>query len=110
MFLQGGACALQRDRFLELGGFDPIFAPGYWEDYDLSFRALARGWRILYDPAARALHVGRASFAARYGDDGVRQLTRRNEFLFAWLNLEGRGGLTHLPRRLAGEHPDQSHG
>ena len=103
MFLQGGGCAIRRDRWRELGGFDPIFEPGYWEDYDLSMRALGHGWKILYDPAATAYHFGKASFSARYGPGGARQLARRNRFLFTWLNLSGKRGVLSLPRQLAGE-------
>ncbi|HEY1866513.1 MAG TPA: glycosyltransferase family 2 protein, partial [Candidatus Acidoferrales bacterium] len=30
----GGSCAFDRDKFLELGGFDPLLAPFYLEDTD----------------------------------------------------------------------------
>jgi len=86
-FLQGGACAFRRDRFLDLGGLEGFFAPGYWEDFDLAWRALARGWRNLYEPASPALHLGKASFRKRYGDDEVRRLNARNYLLFLWANL-----------------------
>jgi len=51
------ACLLVRRRaFEELGGFDPaIFL--YCEDVDLSWRAWLGGWRCLYVPQARCLHV-----------------------------------------------------
>ena len=35
----GGAAAYKRDKCLELGGFETIYAPYYWEDTDLSYRA-----------------------------------------------------------------------
>lgn len=103
-FLQAGACAFKRDRFLELGALEPLYAPGYWEDFDLSWRALARGWRILYDPLSPALHLGKASFRRRYGDNEVRRLTARNGRLFSWINLsDSRLLLSHsfwLPLRV----------
>lgn len=38
------ACWLmRRSVFLELGGFDPVYAPAYFEDPDLAFTARARG-------------------------------------------------------------------
>ena len=38
------ACWLmRRSMFLELGGFDPAYAPAYFEDPDLAFTARARG-------------------------------------------------------------------
>ena len=101
MFLQGGAAAIRREYFNQLGGFDPIFNPGYWEDYDLSFRALSHGWKILYEPAAAAYHVGKASFTTRYGSQAVNHLDWRNRFLFCWLNLENFGIFSSLPVQLA---------
>jgi hypothetical protein len=51
------ACVLIRRRaFDQLGGFDPQFFL-YCEDVDLSWRAWLAGWRCLYVPEARCLHV-----------------------------------------------------
>jgi GT2 family glycosyltransferase len=86
-FLQAGACAFVRERFLELGGLETFFAPGYWEDFDLSWRALARGWCNIYEPSSPAFHLGKASFRRLYGDVVLRQLTARNHLLFLWANL-----------------------
>jgi len=86
-FFQGGACACRRDVFLQLGGFCPIFEPGYWEDYDLGYLARKAGWRILYEPRAIAIHLGKASMSARYGRDRLEIILRRNQILFTWLNL-----------------------
>jgi len=33
----GGSMAVDRKKYLQLGGFDVLFAPAYWEDIDLSF-------------------------------------------------------------------------
>ncbi len=55
---QGGGSAFDRRKFLELGGFDPIFSPAYFEDVDLSLRALQRGWRIIYEPRSIVWHLG----------------------------------------------------
>jgi len=46
-FVSLGCCFISRADFLkELGGFDPIYSPFYWEDSDLTFRALKRGYRV----------------------------------------------------------------
>lgn len=87
LFAQGGAMACRRDVFLALGGFDPIFAPGYWEDYDLCWQAAHAGYRILYEPKAVAFHVGGGSMIKRYGPKEVYLLRLRNHLLFEWLNL-----------------------
>lgn len=87
LFVQAGAAAYDRERFLALGGLDRLYEPGYWEDYDLSWRAARRGWWSLYDPDAFALHVGGGSMRRRYGEDGVRRLKARNHLLFEAANL-----------------------
>lgn len=90
----GGAMAVRRERFLELGGFDPMFAPGYWEDTDLSYRAWRAGWTVLYQPSAVVYHRIGASFTAALGGDDARErLIRRNEILFTIKNCGGPGFL-----------------
>ena len=51
----GAAPLFRRDRFFELGGYESSFF-AYFEDIDLSYRALLRGWRALMVPAARVEH------------------------------------------------------
>jgi len=93
LFLQGGACAIRRELFLQLGLFSPIYHPGYWEDYDLSYRAAKSGYRLLYQPKALAYHLGKGSLSRVLGEEGINSLVSRNRFLFTWLNLSDRGFL-----------------
>lgn len=52
-----GACLLiETALFLELGGFDEIYAPAYFEDCDLSLRVREHGRKIIYQPAAEVIH------------------------------------------------------
>ncbi len=52
------ACMLvPADLFLELGGFDERYYPGYFEDTDLCFRLRERGLRTIYEPRSRVVHV-----------------------------------------------------
>ncbi|MCX7718088.1 MAG: glycosyltransferase [Candidatus Sumerlaeaceae bacterium] len=87
MFLQGGCCAVRRSPFLELGGMCSVFAPGYWEDYDLSYLALKAGWKNLYNPRAVAHHLGKQSMVRAFGSGQVAMMLRRNRFLFHLVNL-----------------------
>ncbi|HEY7511902.1 MAG TPA: glycosyltransferase [Vicinamibacteria bacterium] len=53
-----GACLLvDRALFWRLGGFDRYYSPAYYEDVDLCFRARAAGRRVIYQPAARVVHL-----------------------------------------------------
>lgn len=85
---QAGACLIDREKFLALGGFCALYQPAYWEDYDLALRARRRGWTNLYEPRALAWHKGKHSMRARFGPSGVADLIRRNHLLFTWLHLD----------------------
>jgi len=51
----GAACAISRELFERIGGFDPTFFL-YHDDVDLSIRALLAGERCLYVPDAIVSH------------------------------------------------------
>ncbi len=87
-YVQGGAAAYNRDLFLQLGGFAAIYAPGYWEDYDLSYRAAKAGWGVYYEPRAVLRHLGKGSMARKFGLRRLAQIDERNRLFFNWLNLE----------------------
>lgn len=55
-FAVGGAMIVRKSMFDQLGGFDPVYAPYYWEDIDLCWRAWRRNWRSVNDPEAVAWH------------------------------------------------------
>jgi N-acetylglucosaminyl-diphospho-decaprenol L-rhamnosyltransferase len=54
----GAALLVRRNVFEELKGFDPAFAPAWFEDVDLCARIRTSGWRLRFVPSARATHVG----------------------------------------------------
>lgn len=94
--LVGGFCAFRREAFLEMGGFDPIFAPYYSEDLDLSYRARKRGWVLGYEPRAQVYHARSSSVNRHRGRFRRAVVIERNRLLFHWRNLDaGRLGV-HL--------------
>ena len=100
----GPVLAVDRERFLAMGGYDPLYHPGRIEDLDLGFRGWMRGWKGYYVPESVAYHRGFGSFGPAFGRDGCDRLAARNTLLFAWKNLAGRRLLAHLawlPVRLA---------
>lgn len=51
-----GACMMLRRRTVrDVGGFDDGYFM-YWEDADLCYRALQKGWKTLHVPGARVVH------------------------------------------------------
>jgi GT2 family glycosyltransferase len=80
------AVLLPRERFLELGGFDEVFLPAWWEDVDLFTRIRQKGWKAVCDPAFRvrheagkvAGHLGRSRFFELYGANCVRYFRKHH--------------------------------
>jgi hypothetical protein len=52
---------VRRDAFEAVGGFDPAYAPAYYEDVDLCFALSARGMPAVYEPRSRVVHARGAS-------------------------------------------------
>ena len=83
----GGSCAVDRRKFLAIGGFDPLYHPFYVEDADLSYQAWKRGWRCLLAPASRVVHKHRATSKTKFGNRFVDNTIRKNQYLFTWKNV-----------------------
>ena len=93
----GGACALDRRKYLEIGGLDPLYDPFYVEDTDLSYQAWKRGWQCLLAPASHVIHKHRGTSRPKFGNDFVDNTIRKNQFLFVWKNVTDFSmTLTHL--------------
>lgn len=87
----GAAMLVRRSAFMALGGFDTLYAPFYWEDVDLSYRAWKRGWRVVYTPASVVHHEHRATIARFHAEQDAEAFYARNQYLFAWKNFTDRG-------------------
>ncbi len=85
----GPVLAVDRLKFLAVGGYDPIYFPGRIEDLDLGFRGWLMGWRGLYLPRSKAWHKGFGSFQPAFGTSGCDHLALRNTLIFTWRNIRG---------------------
>ncbi|HMZ16413.1 MAG TPA: glycosyltransferase [Blastocatellia bacterium] len=86
LFCSGGFMAVDRRKFLSLGGFNRLFHPAYCEDLDLCFRAWRQGWRCIYEPASVVWHREQASWSK--SDAGRPNLLHlQNSLLFQWAAL-----------------------
>jgi GT2 family glycosyltransferase len=87
-FYPVGCCYLcPRRTFLELGGYDDVYAPYFWEDVDLGYRAWRRGLASLHVPRAVCHHEGSATIGARSMRER-RKAWHRNWALFHLRNLQ----------------------
>lgn len=86
LYACAAAVVYDKNKFLELGGFDEIYTPFFFEDVDVSYRAWRRGWKVLHESKSVVIHQG---------DQTVNKLKRRrrkfiylrNRFLFHWKNI-----------------------
>ncbi|MDC3378733.1 glycosyltransferase family 2 protein [Planctomycetota bacterium] len=95
LFGLGGAVALVRERFLALGGFDPMYEPFYHEDVDLGLMAWRRGWKVLVEPRSKVTHEDGGTIGKHFQPYRVKVLRRRHRILCNWKHAEGawRSGL-----------------
>lgn len=86
LFASGGFMAVDRKKFIELGGFSRLFHPAYCEDLEIGFRAWARGWRSIYEPSSVVWHREQASWKVSKAAK-LNSLHLRNGLLFQWSSL-----------------------
>lgn len=84
---EGGACIMQKKIFEEIGGFDQIYAPFYWEDIDLSYRAYKAGYKVIFDPNIVVEHHHESTIARYFKKNYIQRIAFRNQFIFIWKNI-----------------------
>jgi GT2 family glycosyltransferase len=95
-WVQGGSILVKKKLFLELGGFDPIYYPGYWEDIDLGWKANKAGLVNWFCAESVVHHHHGTTFEQKLGKKQIELLSYRNSLLFCWKNLRGKALITHL--------------
>lgn len=101
----GGCSAYRRAYFVQLGGFDPMFRPAYFEDFDLTYRAWQSGWKSIVEPRSVIYHRGGATLMDEPASAGrMQRILRRNHVLFMLKEVGGwrfvAGFLAMMPVRI----------
>jgi GT2 family glycosyltransferase len=87
-WVSGGSGAFRRSIWNELGGMDRVFNPFYWEDIDISQRAIEKGYRILFDKQSIVYHYHESGvIASRYSQNQIKMIAFRNQFYFVWKHI-----------------------
>lgn len=93
----GGFSIFDRIKLGQLGGFDDLYSPYQYEDFDLSYRAWKRDWAILYEPASVVHHGVHSTIDRHYTSRQDTIISRRNRLLVHWKNLhDGRLFFEHM--------------
>ena len=100
-YVSGAALMIEHALFEELGGFDELFAPAYYEDTDLCFRVRARGKRVVVQSASEIVHLEGISAGTDTAGSGMKRYQAINhaKFYRRWKD----GLITH---RLNGQEPE----
>lgn len=94
-WVSGGSGAFRRSIWDELGGMDPLFNPFYWEDIDMSYRALKAGYRLVFEPKSVIGHFHeQGKIKSEFSSKDVKRIAYRNQFTFIWKNLSDPKELT----------------
>lgn len=89
LWVSGGSAIIEKKKFLELQGFNTIFAPFYWEDIDLSYRAWKSGYKCLFEPESKVDHYHQeGAIKKNYSNFYIKTISYRNQFVFVWNNIE----------------------
>ncbi len=88
LWVSGGSGVYDRKKFLELGGFDTTFAPFYWEDIDLSYRAQKSGFVCHFEPSAKVDHYhAEGAIKKNKSEFLIKTSSYKNQFIFVWKNI-----------------------
>ncbi len=100
-YLSGACLMLRRELFHELGGFDPAYAPAYYEDADLACKVREAGGKVMYQPVAEVVHFEGVSCGSATTSGMKRhQLLNQKRFQGRWAATLAR----HAPNGMRIEH------
>src|SRR3989344_831197 len=87
-WISGGSSIVRSGIFKELGGFDEIYDPFYWEDIDVSYRARKLGYEIMFEKESIVIHRhSEGAIRSYYSNQEIRKISYRNQFIFIWKNI-----------------------
>ena len=88
LWVSAGAGLFRKDIWQKIGGLDSIYNPFYWEDIDISYRALKAGYKLVFESQSAVWHYHeKGSIKNRYTQNKIKEISYRNQILFIWLNI-----------------------
>ncbi|OGH33042.1 MAG: hypothetical protein A2953_00015 [Candidatus Levybacteria bacterium RIFCSPLOWO2_01_FULL_36_54] len=87
LWVSGGSGAFRKSIWDKLGGFNELYSPFYWEDIDLSYRALKSEYKILFEPKSVVVHEHeKGTIKKKFSPSKIKTIAYRNQFIFVWEN------------------------
>lgn len=88
LWVSCGSGAFRKDIWRKIGGLDELYNPFYWEDIDISYRAIKSGFKILFEPKSVVTHIHEeGSIKTNYPKSSIKKIAYRNQFIFIWKNI-----------------------
>ena len=87
-FLSGANALMNKEKLIQLGGFDEIYSPYYYEDADLGIRAWSVGWKCYFEPKSICMHTP-SSTISKLKSEKVKLIIERNRIIFNNIHLRG---------------------
>lgn len=88
LWVNGGSSIYRKSVWIKLGGLLPVYAPYYWEDIDLSYRAQKNGYKLRFEKDSVVVHEhDEGAIKKTQSKRKVQIIAFRNQILFAWINI-----------------------
>ncbi len=86
LYLCGGNAIVDTKKLKELNGFNELFSPFYFEDFDLSLRAWRKGWKSIYINSTFCKHTPSTTIKKENRNSFIENIFIRNKLLLNYLH------------------------
>lgn len=88
LWVSGGSGAFRKSIWDKIGGLNELMNPFYWEDIDLSYRALKADYTLVFEKRSTVVHEHEEGVIKKSSSaDKVKMTAYRNQFYFVWINI-----------------------
>ncbi|MBC7616924.1 MAG: glycosyltransferase family 2 protein [Pedobacter sp.] len=88
-YLSGANALINRRKLVELSGFNEIYSPFYFEDFDLGLRAWQMDWFLYYEHQSICYHQVSSSTNKMNKSNFVKIIYHRNSLILQSIHLKG---------------------
>lgn len=87
-YLSGANALIDTHKLKAIGGFDEIFSPFYYEDFDLGLRAWRLGWKCYYHHFSHCIHDTSSTTKNYRTSNWVKAVFARNKLIMHAIHLK----------------------
>lgn len=87
-YLSGANALVNAKKMKEIGGFDEIFSPFYYEDFELGLRAWRLGWKCYYHHSTYCIHDHSSTTKNYKTANWVKSIFFRNRLTMQAIHLD----------------------